>query len=145
LDPLRFILSIPEHDVPAVVVELCEGWGGRRVTRPIAVTAWAIGGHVERARQAGCDSVLIKPCLPAELPLRLSDCSTSRKDSPKDKRTDVQGSVTDSTDAEPAVHPRIAKNFGSDAFEITTCGTSNVKSKPVKVGELVFPHPLLVS
>jgi CheY-like chemotaxis protein len=33
----------------------------------IAVTAWAMGGHVERARRAGCDSVLIKPCLPAEL------------------------------------------------------------------------------
>jgi two-component system, cell cycle response regulator DivK len=33
----------------------------------IAVTAWAIGGHVERARRAGCDSVLIKPCLPEEL------------------------------------------------------------------------------
>jgi two-component system cell cycle response regulator DivK len=33
----------------------------------IAVTAWAIGGHVERARKSGCDSVLIKPCLPAEL------------------------------------------------------------------------------
>ena len=33
----------------------------------IAVTAWAMGGHVERARRAGCDSVLIKPCLPDEL------------------------------------------------------------------------------
>lgn len=33
----------------------------------IAVTAWAFGGHVERARRAGCDSVLIKPCLPKEL------------------------------------------------------------------------------
>jgi two-component system, cell cycle response regulator DivK len=33
----------------------------------IAVTAWAIGGYVERARQAGCDAVLIKPCLPEAL------------------------------------------------------------------------------
>jgi two-component system cell cycle response regulator DivK len=33
----------------------------------IAITAWAMGGHVERARRAGCDSVLIKPCPPAEL------------------------------------------------------------------------------
>lgn len=30
----------------------------------IAVTAWAMGGHVERARHAGCDAVLVKPCLP---------------------------------------------------------------------------------
>ena len=33
----------------------------------IAVTAWAMGGHVERARQAGCDAVLMKPCLPEAL------------------------------------------------------------------------------
>ena len=33
----------------------------------IAVTAWAMGGYVERAVRAGCDSVLIKPCLPTEL------------------------------------------------------------------------------
>ena len=33
----------------------------------IAVTAWAMGGHLERAHRAGCDSVLIKPCLPADL------------------------------------------------------------------------------
>jgi CheY-like chemotaxis protein len=33
----------------------------------IAVTAWASGGYAERARAAGCDSVLIKPVLPADL------------------------------------------------------------------------------
>ena len=33
----------------------------------IAVTAWAMGGDVERARTAGCDAVLIKPCLPETL------------------------------------------------------------------------------
>lgn len=33
----------------------------------IAVTAWAMGGHVERARHAGCDAVLVKPCLPETL------------------------------------------------------------------------------
>jgi CheY-like chemotaxis protein len=32
----------------------------------IALTAWAMGGHVEGARRAGCEWVLIKPCLPAE-------------------------------------------------------------------------------
>lgn len=49
---------------------LCERLKADARTRSIpiiAVTAWAIGGHVDRARSAGCDSVLIKPCLPAEL------------------------------------------------------------------------------
>jgi CheY-like chemotaxis protein len=49
---------------------LCERLKADERTRAIpviAVTAWAIGGHVERARSAGCDSVLIKPCLPEEL------------------------------------------------------------------------------
>jgi CheY-like chemotaxis protein len=33
----------------------------------ITVTAWAMGGHVERAWRAGCDSVLVKPVLPDAL------------------------------------------------------------------------------
>ena len=33
----------------------------------IAVTGWAMGGHVERAHKAGCDAVLVKPCLPETL------------------------------------------------------------------------------
>lgn len=33
----------------------------------VVVTAWAMGGHVERARLAGCDSVLVKPVLPSVL------------------------------------------------------------------------------
>jgi CheY-like chemotaxis protein len=33
----------------------------------LVVTAWAMGGHVERAKQAGCDAVLLKPCSPATL------------------------------------------------------------------------------
>ena len=49
---------------------LCERLKSDERTRKIpviAVTAWAMGGHVERAREAGCDSVLIKPCLPEDL------------------------------------------------------------------------------
>jgi two-component system cell cycle response regulator DivK len=30
----------------------------------VVVTAWALGGHIERARKAGCDAVLVKPCPP---------------------------------------------------------------------------------
>ena len=33
----------------------------------IAVTGWAMGNCVERARRAGCDLVLVKPCLPETL------------------------------------------------------------------------------
>jgi len=40
----------------------------------IAVTAWAMGGHVERAHRAGCDSVLLKPCLPETLLAEIGDC-----------------------------------------------------------------------
>ena len=33
----------------------------------VAVTAWAMGGHVERAFRSGCDAVLLKPCGPDTL------------------------------------------------------------------------------
>lgn len=33
----------------------------------IAVTAWEMGDCVEKARRAGCDLVLVKPCLPETL------------------------------------------------------------------------------
>jgi two-component system, cell cycle response regulator DivK len=49
---------------------LCERLKADLRTRAIpviAVTAWVSGGHVERSRRAGCDSVLLKPCLPEAL------------------------------------------------------------------------------
>ena len=33
----------------------------------VVVTAWVLGGHVERAKRAGCDAVLLKPCAPTTL------------------------------------------------------------------------------
>ena len=33
----------------------------------MVVTAWVMGGHVERAKRAGCDTVLLKPCPPSTL------------------------------------------------------------------------------
>jgi len=33
----------------------------------LVVTGWAMGGHVERARDAGCDAVLLKPVPPSVL------------------------------------------------------------------------------
>jgi two-component system, cell cycle response regulator DivK len=50
--------------------QLCEDLKAYARTKHIpviAVTAWAMGGHLERARKAGCDSVLVKPCLPQTL------------------------------------------------------------------------------
>ena len=50
--------------------ELCAALKHDDRTRAIpvvAVTAWAMGGHIERVRRAGCDSVLVKPVLPAAL------------------------------------------------------------------------------
>lgn len=50
--------------------QLCEALKADERTRKIpviAVTAWSMGGYVQRARDAGCDSVLIKPCLPQDL------------------------------------------------------------------------------
>jgi CheY-like chemotaxis protein len=49
---------------------LCERLKSEDVTRRIpvlVVTAWAMGGHVERAKRAGCDAVLLKPCAPTTL------------------------------------------------------------------------------
>ena len=50
--------------------ELCVQLKSDERTRTIpvvAVTAWAMGGQVERAWHAGCDSVLVKPVLPDAL------------------------------------------------------------------------------
>jgi CheY-like chemotaxis protein len=49
---------------------LCERLKSEDTTRAIpvlVVTAWALGGHVERAKRAGCDAVLLKPCAPTTL------------------------------------------------------------------------------
>jgi CheY-like chemotaxis protein len=49
---------------------LCERLKSDAATRTIpvlVVTAWVMGGHVERAKRAGCDAVLLKPCAPTTL------------------------------------------------------------------------------
>jgi CheY-like chemotaxis protein len=49
---------------------LCEQLKRDERTRAIpviAVTAWALGEQFERALMSGCDSVLVKPCLPEDL------------------------------------------------------------------------------
>lgn len=54
--------------------QLCEELKKDKRTEAIpivAVTAWAMGGNVERARLAGCDTVLVKPVLPEDLLLEI--------------------------------------------------------------------------
>jgi CheY-like chemotaxis protein len=49
---------------------LCERLKSDDTTQTIpvlVVTAWALGGHVERAKRAGCEAVLLKPCAPTTL------------------------------------------------------------------------------
>ena len=49
---------------------LCARLKSQDTTRGIpvlVVTAWVMGGHVERAKRAGCDAVLLKPCAPTTL------------------------------------------------------------------------------
>ena len=38
----------------------------------IALTGHALAGHAERAREAGCDSFITKPCVPDELVAEIS-------------------------------------------------------------------------
>jgi CheY-like chemotaxis protein len=33
----------------------------------VAVTGWTLDGHLGRAKRAGCDAVLLKPCSPVTL------------------------------------------------------------------------------
>ena len=50
--------------------QLCEDLKNDKRTERIpvvAVTGWNMGGHVERARRAGCNAVLVKPVLPETL------------------------------------------------------------------------------
>jgi two-component system, cell cycle response regulator DivK len=46
---------------------LCEHIKSTTAVPVIVVTARAMGGYVERARAAGCNAVLLQPCLPETL------------------------------------------------------------------------------
>jgi two-component system, cell cycle response regulator DivK len=60
-------IGLPEgHDG----CELCERVKTDATTSDIpvvVVTGWVMGGHIERAKRAGCDAVLLKPCPPSTL------------------------------------------------------------------------------
>ncbi len=53
-----------------------DGWEATRLLKAdvrtqhipvVAVTGHALPGHADRAREVGCDVVIVKPCLPPEL------------------------------------------------------------------------------
>lgn len=59
-------LSLPVRDGWEVARLLKHGERTRDI-RIVALTAHALNEHVEWARGAGCDAILIKPCRPADL------------------------------------------------------------------------------
>jgi two-component system, cell cycle response regulator DivK len=70
LHPHVIATDIGLHDNSGDGCDLCQRLKADDRTQAIpviAVTAWTMGGHIERAREAGCDSVLTKPCLPEDL------------------------------------------------------------------------------
>jgi len=63
--PPPLALIVENHDDTRVCAVVSDK--RTRAIPGVVVTAWAIGEHVERARVAGCVSVLMKPCLPNTL------------------------------------------------------------------------------
>jgi CheY-like chemotaxis protein len=66
----------PDLVVMDLSLPVMDGWEATRqlkanprthATPVIALTGHALAGHSRRARQAGCDAFLVKPCMPAEL------------------------------------------------------------------------------
>jgi len=66
----------PDLVVMDLSLPVMDGWEATRQlkanprthgTPVIALTGHALAGHSRRARQAGCDAFLVKPCMPEEL------------------------------------------------------------------------------
>ena len=60
-------ISLMDGDDGCHLCEQLKNEDGTRAIPVLVVTAWAMGGHVERAKRAGCDGVLLKPCQPTML------------------------------------------------------------------------------
>jgi CheY-like chemotaxis protein len=67
---------LPDLIVMDLSLPVMDGWeatrrlkGDERTRRipVLALTGHALGGHSERAKEAGCDAYLTKPCLPEDL------------------------------------------------------------------------------
>jgi CheY-like chemotaxis protein len=65
-DVILMDLSLPKLDGWEVTRRL-KGDAGTRRIRIIALTAHALETYADSARAAGCDAVVTKPCLPADL------------------------------------------------------------------------------
>jgi two-component system cell cycle response regulator DivK len=60
-------IGLQEGTDGCVLCERLKHEAGTKEIPVVVVTAWVMGGHVERAHRAGCDAVLLKPCLPNTL------------------------------------------------------------------------------
>jgi two-component system cell cycle response regulator DivK len=72
----KAIALCPDVILMDLSLPVLDGWEATRLLkhdertrhiRIIAVTAHALTMHADSARAAGCDAVVIKPCLPADL------------------------------------------------------------------------------
>jgi two-component system, cell cycle response regulator DivK len=70
----------PDVIVMDLSLPIMDGWEATRRLKAdertrripvVALTGHALGGHSDRARDAGCDSYLTKPCLPEELVIEI--------------------------------------------------------------------------
>jgi CheY-like chemotaxis protein len=60
-------ISFKDGDDGCVLCDRLKHDDSTKAIPVLVVTAWALGGHVERARRAGCDGLLLKPCPPTTL------------------------------------------------------------------------------
>lgn len=72
---------IPDLVLMDLALPKLDGWEATRRLKSdpktahipvIALTGHALAGHAERAREAGCDSFITKPCVPDELVAEIS-------------------------------------------------------------------------
>ena len=59
----------------------------------VALTGHALGGHAERARQAGCDAFVTKPCLPDALLAEIQRMLSARAESGPARKASRPGRV----------------------------------------------------
>jgi CheY-like chemotaxis protein len=82
----------PDLVVMDLSLPILDGWEATRRLKSdertrhipvVALTGHALGGHSERARDAGCDSYLTKPCLPEDLVVEIRRMLAPSSSKPK--------------------------------------------------------------
>jgi CheY-like chemotaxis protein len=83
-DLILMDLSLPVMDGWEATRRL-KSSGRTRDIPVVALTGHALSGHSERAREAGCDAFVTKPCLPDELVAEIQRMLEGRGKKPKAK------------------------------------------------------------